>query len=234
MRFVVQTLREAPALLAADRTRPQRLPPPLLPPLRGRRVEQLEAGRRRDVQRPHPRRSRSPPPSAGSASTGPSATARCSSPAPSTSRSIRSARCSTTSSRPRSRVGPTAPIAASSPTCRPPARRARQALFDYADANGFDVAEGGRLRRLHLRPADARGGRLPRGGQPRDAPRGPRPQARAGSSSTSTRRRAPRSRSCRSARSGVDPADVASARSTRVARDERAQPSTVGSGGASR
>ncbi len=35
----------------------------------------------------------------------------------------------------------------------------------------------GRLRRFHLRPAPARGGRVPGGGQPRGAPRRPRPQA---------------------------------------------------------
>ena len=36
LRFVAKTLAEAPALLALDRTRPRRLPAPLLPPLRGR------------------------------------------------------------------------------------------------------------------------------------------------------------------------------------------------------
>ena len=71
-----------------------------------------------------------------------SATARCSSPARSTSSSSRCGRCSTTSCAPALVApSPTARTAASSPTCRRPGEARAQALVDYADANGFDLAE---------------------------------------------------------------------------------------------
>ena len=77
----------------------------------------------------------------------------------------------------RSPAGPTAPTAASSPTCPPTGEARAQALFDYAATHGFDLAESRRLRRLDLRPADARGGRLPGRREPRDPPRRAGPQA---------------------------------------------------------
>ena len=61
----------------------------------------------------------------------------------------------------------------------PPTGETRaQILADYCASGG--PAPGGehRLRRLHQRPADARGRRLPGGGQPGDPPRRPGPQAR--------------------------------------------------------
>ena len=82
----------------------------------------------------------------------------------------------------------------------PPTGESRaQALIDYAAAHGLDLARVGRLRRLDQRPADARGGRLPGGGQPRDPPGRPGPQARlAGRAVDQVRRRA-RACWCRSA-----------------------------------
>ena len=72
-------------------------------------------------------------------------------------------------------------------TERPLHRRARatpptgetraQLLADYCAAEGLDPGGVGRLRRQHLRPAAARGRRLPRGGQPGDAAGGAGPQA---------------------------------------------------------
>ena len=83
---------------------------------------------------------------------------------------------------------PTAPTAASSPTCPPTGEARAQALFDYADAHGFDLAESRRLRRLHVRPARcsrrsaSRWRSTPRPAWP------PWPASGAGWSSTSTRR----------------------------------------------
>ena len=71
----------------------------------------------------------------------------------------------------------------------PPTGEARaQVLFDYADAEGIDLARVGGLCRLVVRPPAARGGRLPGGGQPRDPAGRHRPQARAGWSSSGPRR----------------------------------------------
>ena len=187
VRFVLKTLREAPALLAARPARPQRLPPPLLPPLR--RAPTSTSSRRTPSRcsATSSSPSRSPPPSAGCASTAPSATARCSSPAPSTS--------------PSSRCGPlfddiVAPSLArrADGTYRgeltdvPPTGEARaQALFDYADGQRLRPRRVRRLRRLHLRPARCS---RPSASRWRSTPRPaspPSPASAAGWSSTSTR-----------------------------------------------
>jgi phosphoserine phosphatase len=96
----------------------------------------------------------------------------------------------------------------------PPTGEARaSALFEYAAANGFDVAEG-------VAYADSTSDlpMLGRSGSPSPStPRRAWPRWRAsaaGSWSTSTRRRARRSRSCRSVPSGAVLAVAASARST--------------------
>ena len=178
VRFVLQTLDEAPALLAARPTRPQRLPAPVLPALRGRRRRPARGGRHRDVQRPDPHEvvpRRHPP---GPRAPPRSATAPCSSPAPSTSPSVRCARCSTTSSRPSLAVRADGTYRGELTDVPPTGEARAQALFDYADAARLRRRRGRRLRRLHLRPPDARGGRLPRGRQPRDPPGRARPQAR--------------------------------------------------------
>ena len=60
----------------------------------------------------------------------------------------------------------------------PPTGEARaQILSDYCDAEGFNLDECGRLRRLVVGPAAVRGGRVPRRREPRDAARHDRPQA---------------------------------------------------------
>ena len=79
---------------------------------------------------------------------------------------------------PRARSTPTAPDAASSTDVPPTGESPGAVLFDYAEAHGFDLGESRGVRRLVLRPADARGRRLPGRGEPRDPPRLARPQAR--------------------------------------------------------
>ena len=179
---------------------PGRLPPLLLPPLRG--CPGRPAARRRMGALPPPaagqvvpRRHRP-----GPASTGPSATAPCSSPVPSTSWSSPCARCSTTSSAP----------AWARPTARftgrleelPPIGEARAlVLADYAEAEGLRARGVDGLRRLGQRPAHARGGRLPGGGQPRGQAGRHRPAAGLARRALAQGRRAAPSRSCPSGRS---------------------------------
>jgi hypothetical protein len=71
---------------------------------------------------------------------------------------------------------PTARYTGELSTCRPPARPGPSAWPTTAPPRPRP-RRGGRLRRLHLRPADARGRRLPGGGQPRDPPGRAGPQA---------------------------------------------------------
>ena len=108
----------------------------------GRRRRPARGRRRRAVQRPHPHQvvpGRHPP---GARAPRASATARCSSPAPSTSSSsplrplFDDIVCAV--ARPR---GPTAPTAASSPTCRPPARPGPRRWSTTPTPHGFDLAE---------------------------------------------------------------------------------------------
>ena len=93
---------------------------------------------------------------------------------------------------------------------RPPRHPARRHLPRRADRRAADrrgagvragrlrggqrlrPGRGRRLRRLDLRPADARGRRLPRRGQPRDPPGGPRPQAGVAGRALRQGRRRPR------------------------------------------
>ena len=210
VRFVLQTLREAPGAARRSTAGPQRLPAPLLPALRGRRRRPARGRRRGDVQRPDPHQVVPRRASAGCASTGASATARCSSPAPSTSSSSRCGRCSTTSSCPSlarradgTYRGELTDVPAHRRGPGPGADRLRR-------RRRLRPRRVGRLRRLDLRPADARGRRLPRGREPRDPPGRPGPQA--GLAGRALRQGAGRARppAAHRARSGVGPAAAAS------------------------
>ena len=75
-------------------------------------------------------------------------------------------------------VDPTARYSGEMSRCRRPARRGRRSWPTTAAAEGLRLEESRRLRRLDERPADARGRRLPGGGQPGDPAGGDRPQAR--------------------------------------------------------
>ena len=76
------------------------------------------------------------------------------------------------------RSSPMARTAATLSVVPPTGETRAQILADYCAAEGLKLEESDRLRRLDQRPADARGGRLPGRGQPRDPPRRDRPQAR--------------------------------------------------------
>ena len=202
LRYVLKTLAEAPSLLALDRRdrsdflrhfyrRYDRAP-----------VAQLDDDADRDVQPPDAGQVVPGRASAGSGSTAASATARV---------LITGALDFA--------IGPLRPLFDDVVCARldtrpdgtyrgeladvPPTGEARASvLADYAAANGFDLAEARRLRRLDLRPADAGGGRVPRGRQPRDPAGRPGPQA--GLAGRALRQGAPArpSRRCRSARRG--------------------------------
>ena len=91
-------------------------------------------------------------------------------------------------------------------------------MVGLRDAEGLDARRVGRVRRLRLRPADARGGRLSRRGEPRDAPGRRSPASAAGSSSNGRSRRERRGRCC-----PIGPADmtVAKMRRPRPLREAR-------------
>ena len=183
-------------------------------------------GRRRDVQPPDPHQVVPGRPSAGCASTARSATAPCSSPARSTSSSSRSRPlfddivCARLDTRARRHVPGRAdrrPAHRRGPGPGAGRLRRRQRLRP---------GRGGRLRRLDHRPADARGGRLPGGGQPRDPPGRPRPQAGLAGRALRRRPTAPPSRRCPSARAwhgGGEPglADPGPRRPARATGDRR-------------
>ena len=142
VRFVLQTLREAPALLAADRRDRSDFLRHFYRRYDGADVDAARSGRRRDVQRPHPHEvvpGRGPP------------GARAPRPRPPHGAHHRRARPRHRAAaaavrrhrRPRrSPVAPTAPTAASSPTCRPPARPGPRRCSTTPTPTGFDVAEG--------------------------------------------------------------------------------------------
>ena len=95
----------------------------------------------------------------------------------------------------------------------PPTGEARaQALIDYADGHGFDLAESVAYADSTSRPADARSRRLPGGREPRDPPGRAGPQARVVGRALRQGARRPPTRCCRSARRGAAP------RSRRVGR----------------
>ena len=73
-------------------------------------------------------------------------------------------------------------------------------MVDYAARRGPRAQRVGRVRRLVLRSADARGRRLPGRGEPRGAARRRSPASAAGSSSSGRSRRASPGRCCRSVR----------------------------------
>ena len=169
---------EAPGAAGARPARPQRLPAPLLPALRGRPGRPDRRGRRRDVQRPDPHQvvpGRHPP---GARAPRASATARVLitgaldfvveplRPA------VRRHRV-----RPRSTPAPTARYTGELTDGAAHRRGPGPGAGRLRRRRGLRPGRGGRLRRLGQRPADARGGRLPGGGEPRDPPGRHRPQA---------------------------------------------------------
>ena len=191
VRFVPKTMAEAPAAAVDGPQGPGRLPPPLLPPLRGRAGRPARRGRHRAGQRPAagegvPRRR-----SGGCASTAPSGhrTLLITGALDFVIEPIRplfdDIVCASMSVQARRHVS-------GELTDVPPTGESRaQALYDYCDANGFDPARVRRLRRLVLGPA--RCSRPPasrwRSTRRRSSP--PSPAAAAGSSSTGTRPAAP-------------------------------------------
>ena len=170
---------------------------------------QLARRHRRDVQPAHPAPSRSPPPSAGCASTGALGHRTCSSPAPSTSSSSRSAAVRRHHLRRDGRRRRRRPTPASCTDVPPTGESAAQAPGSTtAPTHGLDLGRVRRLRRLDLRPAPARSGRLPGGGQPRDPPGRPGPQAGLARRALRQGARAAPTRSCRSGPPRSQPAAV--------------------------
>ena len=141
LRFVLQTLREAPA--------PARRRPQATAATSCATSTAATKAPTSPSSRPTPSRcsatssspSPSRPPSAGCASTAASATAPCSSPARSTSPSSRCARCSTTSSARRSPRRPDGTYRGELTDVPPTGEARAQALLDYAAEHGFDLAE---------------------------------------------------------------------------------------------
>ena len=196
VRFVARTLAEAPSLLALDRKDRGDFLRHFYRRYEDAPVAQIRTRRGRAVQRPHPHqvvprrhpaRARAPGARAPHAAHHRRARLR---------RSSRCGRCSTTS------CAPAAQRAAGRDVLRRAHRRAadrrgpRPGHVRLRRGRGARPRRVGGLRRLGVRPPDARSGRLPRGREPRDPPGRHRPQARAGWSSTSTRRPAGRA-SCR-------------------------------------
>ena len=114
----------------------------------------------------------------------------------------------------RSPGAPTAPTRGELTDVPPTGEARAQALIDYAEADGFDLAESVAYADSTSDLPDARGRRLPGRREPRDPPGRPRPQAGLAGRALRQGGRAPPRRCCPSAPSGAGRAAGASARSS--------------------